>query len=93
MVASSLNPMNIIAKAYFSSWNNAEYALYTHSAIAELTKTAPYFEDLTVNFSKATKSGEKLIWRAQVNEDRTFAVIASDESGTERFQAAGTLAL
>ncbi|MBO4553603.1 hypothetical protein J5754_04250 [bacterium] len=73
--------------------NNAEYALYTHSAIAELTKTAPYFEDLTVNFSKATKSGEKLIWRAKVNDDRTFAVIASDESGAERFQASGTLAL
>ena len=72
--------------------NNSEYALYTHSAIAELTKTAPYFEDLTVNFSKATKSGEKLFWRAKVNDDRSFAVIASDESGAERFQAAGTLA-
>ena len=73
--------------------NNAEYALYTHSAIAELTKTAPYFEDLTVNFSKATKSGEKLFWRAKVNDDKSFVVIASDESNAERFQAAGTLAL
>ena len=71
--------------------NNSEYALYTHSAVAELLGRTPLFKDLTVNFAKATKSGETLHWFAATNNEN-FYVAAKDDAGSERFQASGTLA-
>ena len=71
--------------------NNSEYALYTHSAVAEILGRTPLFKDLTVNFAKATKSGETLHWFAATDNDNFF-VAAKDDAGSERFQASGVLA-
>lgn len=72
--------------------NNAEYALYTHSALARLIGRPPQFADLTVNFQKATQDGETLLWYAAADQGtRQFFVQARDTAGEERFSAQGLL--
>ena len=71
--------------------NNAEYAFYTHNALAKLLGHAPQIQEITVNYAKATKLDETIYWFAKINPDSTFFVDARGATGDERFQAAGTL--